>query len=139
MAHCIEDKTNPSQTDGACALSPSKNTLNQDNENQVSSDSGPSTSSVQQSLSNLRISEQEEKTCGICFDVVQKKTNPHEQNFGILPNCNHCFCFSCITRWRQSKEFEFEVSKSCPECRVASGKKINRNCLLSLSCQIYYI
>ncbi|XP_066260526.1 probable E3 ubiquitin-protein ligase makorin-1 [Euwallacea similis] len=58
--------------------------------------------------------------CGICFDTIMEKTDFREQTFGILPNCNHCFCFACIRKWRQSKEFDFEVSKACPECRQPS-------------------
>ncbi|KAJ8914579.1 hypothetical protein NQ315_017284 [Exocentrus adspersus] len=26
----------------------------------------------------------------------------------------------CIRKWRQSKEFELDVAKACPECRIAS-------------------
>lgn len=61
------------------------------------------------------------KTCGICLDTVMEKTDIRKHVFGILPNCSHCFCFACIRRWRQSKEFDFDVSKACPECRVASN------------------
>jgi len=72
------------------------------------------------STSSAQTSEALSKTCGICFDTILEKPERHEQTFGILPNCNHCFCFACIRKWRKSKEFEFEVSKACPECRVAS-------------------
>lgn len=63
--------------------------------------------------------QEDDKTCGICFDVILNKTK-REKVFGILPNCNHCFCFTCIRKWRSSKEFDLDVSKACPECRVAS-------------------
>lgn len=49
-----------------------------------------------------------------------EKTEIREQTFGILPNCMHCFCFACIRKWRQTKEFDFDVSKACPECRRPS-------------------
>lgn len=58
-----------------------------------------------------------EKTCGICFDEVLKKTDPF---FGMLANCNHCFCITCIRKWRQRKDFELEIRNACPECRVVS-------------------
>ena len=38
--------------------------------------------------------------------------------FGILPNCNHCFCLSCIRKWRQAKQFEHKIIRACPECRL---------------------
>ncbi|XP_017782292.1 PREDICTED: probable E3 ubiquitin-protein ligase makorin-1 isoform X2 [Nicrophorus vespilloides] len=60
-----------------------------------------------------------EKVCGICFEVIMQKTSD-EQRFGILPSCNHCFCLGCIRRWRQSKQFEHKIIRSCPECRIPS-------------------
>ena len=65
---------------------------------------------------SLAIARSKEKTCGICFEVIMEKV-PQEQRFGILPNCNHCFCLFCIRKWRQAKQFE---SKACPECRIQS-------------------
>ncbi|KAL3276781.1 hypothetical protein HHI36_012148 [Cryptolaemus montrouzieri] len=60
------------------------------------------------------------KNCGICFEeVISKKKGLNK--FGILPNCKHCFCFSCIKIWRNSVHFEHEVTKSCPECRINSN------------------
>lgn len=49
---------------------------------------------------------------------MEKSTR--EQRFGILPNCNHCFCLGCIRKWRQAKQFENKIIRSCPECRVPS-------------------
>lgn len=60
------------------------------------------------------------KTCGICLELVLHKKDKKSQMFGILPNCNHCFCFACIRRWRRSKDFDCTVSKGCPECRTWS-------------------
>lgn len=60
-----------------------------------------------------------EKSCGICFDVVWEKDG-REQRFGILPNCNHCFCLECIRTWRQAKQFDNKIIRSCPECRTCS-------------------
>ncbi|KAG2468502.1 MICA2 monooxygenase, partial [Polypterus senegalus] len=59
-------------------------------------------------------------TCGICMDKVYEKPAPDDRCFGILPNCNHAFCLSCIVTWRKTKDFQAEVIKSCPQCRVKS-------------------
>lgn len=76
--------------------------------------SGPSTSTTTDTNAS-------DRACGICFDTILEKKTWREQTYGILPNCNHCFCFTCIRKWRQSKEFDFDVSKACPECRKPSG------------------
>jgi E3 ubiquitin-protein ligase makorin len=65
------------------------------------------------------IQRSKEKTCGICFDIVWDKVGK-EQRFGILPNCNHCFCLECIRTWRQAKQFDNKIIRACPECRVCS-------------------
>lgn len=49
-----------------------------------------------------------EQTCGICYEVVMEKPE-RENRFGILPNCNHCFCLSCIRKWRQARQFENKI------------------------------
>ncbi|XP_071624323.1 uncharacterized protein [Heliangelus exortis] len=59
--------------------------------------------------------------CGICMERVYEKQLPEERLFGILPNCSHAYCVGCIRKWRQSREFENEVIKACPECRVTSS------------------
>ncbi|VEN54431.1 unnamed protein product [Callosobruchus maculatus] len=101
---------------GACALPPKAPAPGKENMHIF----GPSTSSVEEALSLIRISESKDKTCGICFEIILSKGTRADQMFGILPNCNHCFCFSCIKTWRQSREVDFDVSKACPECRIAS-------------------
>ena len=60
-----------------------------------------------------------QKTCGICFEVVLEKVSGNRR-FGILPNCNHCFCLTCICKWREAKQFENKIIRACPECRVVS-------------------
>ncbi|CAJ0918534.1 unnamed protein product, partial [Mesorhabditis belari] len=35
--------------------------------------------------------------------------------------CTHCFCLKCIRNWRKKQEFETDVTRSCPECRVHSN------------------
>jgi len=57
-------------------------------------------------------------SCGICLEVVKDKPNYEDQTFGILGECMHCFCFSCIQQWRKNKEVSATASKSCPECRT---------------------
>jgi len=54
--------------------------------------------------------------CGICMEVVLQKEGENAR-FGILPSCSHCFCLSCITKWRKAK-YEEKLTKACPECRV---------------------
>lgn len=60
------------------------------------------------------------KICGVCLEVVNEKTK-NEKRFGLLPNCNHCFCLTCIRRWRQSTQFDKKATRSCPECRTPSN------------------
>ncbi|CAB1336778.1 unnamed protein product [Coregonus sp. 'balchen'] len=60
-------------------------------------------------------------TCGICMETVYEKTRAEERRFGILPNCSHPFCLSCIVTWRKTKNFQEEVIKGCPQCRVKSA------------------
>ncbi|NWX20360.1 MKRN2 ligase, partial [Aegotheles bennettii] len=55
------------------------------------------------------------------MDRVYEKQLPEERLFGILPNCSHPYCLGCIRQWRRSREFENEVVKGCPECRVTSS------------------
>jgi len=61
-----------------------------------------------------------DKTCGICMEVVMEKKPPSEARFGIMPNCNHCYCLPCLRKWRQAKQFEHKIVRACPECRVTS-------------------
>lgn len=68
---------------------------------------------------SFAIARSKEKTCGVCFEVIMEKANG-EQRFGILPNCNHCFCLTCIRKWRQARQFDNKIIRACPECRVTS-------------------
>ncbi|KAG8226696.1 hypothetical protein J437_LFUL005512 [Ladona fulva] len=68
---------------------------------------------------SFAIQRSKDKACGICFEVIMEKANG-EQKFGILPNCNHSFCLSCIRKWRQAKHFDNKIIRACPECRVSS-------------------
>ncbi|XP_009876169.1 PREDICTED: probable E3 ubiquitin-protein ligase makorin-2, partial [Apaloderma vittatum] len=62
----------------------------------------------------------QDKVCSICMEVVYEKASASERRFGILSNCNHTYCLSCIRQWRCAKQFENPIIKSCPECRVIS-------------------
>ncbi|XP_010891650.1 makorin, ring finger protein, 4 isoform X1 [Esox lucius] len=66
-------------------------------------------------------SRSQDVTCGICMETVYEKADAEERRFGILPNCCHAFCLSCIVTWRKTKNFQEEVVKSCPQCRVKSA------------------
>lgn len=68
---------------------------------------------------SFAIARSKDKTCGICFDTIMEKSG-REKRFGILPNCSHIFCLECIRKWRQAKQFEHKITRSCPECRVSS-------------------
>ncbi|MFH4974001.1 hypothetical protein AB6A40_000710 [Gnathostoma spinigerum] len=60
-----------------------------------------------------------DKTCGICMENIRQR----QLRFGILEGCKHCFCIKCIREWRsnQDHDFDMNVVRSCPECRVHSN------------------
>lgn len=58
--------------------------------------------------------------CSICLDVVKEKSDMTERMFGLLENCDHAFCLSCIRNWRSSSHQDKIVVRSCPICRVSS-------------------
>ena len=62
----------------------------------------------------------QDKVCSICMEVILEKASASERRFGILSNCNHTYCLSCIRQWRCAKQFENPIIKSCPECHVIS-------------------
>ncbi|XP_011158809.1 probable E3 ubiquitin-protein ligase makorin-1 isoform X3 [Solenopsis invicta] len=68
---------------------------------------------------SFAIQRSKEKSCGVCFETIMEKSS-REQRFGILPNCNHCFCLTCIRKWRQAKQFDNKIIRACPECRIPS-------------------
>lgn len=53
--------------------------------------------------------EQGKKECGICLEKIEQ--------FGILANCNHSFCLTCIKEWRAGNS---ERKRACPMCREES-------------------
>ena len=54
------------------------------------------------------VAKSKDRTCGICMEVVMDKPKG-ENRFGIMPNCNHCFCLPCLRKWRQAKQFENKI------------------------------
>ncbi|KAM3934483.1 putative E3 ubiquitin-protein ligase makorin-1 [Leptodactylus fuscus] len=71
--------------------------------------------------SSLQYERSRDVVCGICMDKVYDKQMEEERIFGILPNCSHAYCVGCIKRWRKTRDFQNEVIKSCPQCRVKSS------------------
>ncbi|XP_072278848.1 E3 ubiquitin-protein ligase makorin-2-like isoform X1 [Pyxicephalus adspersus] len=71
--------------------------------------------------SELQYEHSRDVVCGICMDKVYDKQVAEERVFGILPNCSHAYCVGCIKRWRKTREFQNEVIKGCPQCRVKSS------------------
>lgn len=62
----------------------------------------------------------EGKTCGICHEVVWEKQSVAGRRFGILSDCSHIFCLACIRQWRSVEQYDNDVIRSCPECRIKS-------------------
>ncbi|NXR85551.1 MKRN2 ligase, partial [Hypocryptadius cinnamomeus] len=53
----------------------------------------------------------QDKVCSICMEVVYEKPSASERRFGILSNCTHTYCLSCIRQWRCAKQFENPIIK----------------------------
>lgn len=68
---------------------------------------------------SFAVAKSKDKTCGICMEVIMDKPKG-EARFGIMPNCNHCYCLTCLRKWRQAKQFEHKIIRACPECRQTS-------------------
>nr|DBA30405.1 TPA: hypothetical protein GDO54_006392 [Pyxicephalus adspersus] len=70
---------------------------------------------------SFAIQRSKDVVCGICMEVVYEKANLSERRFGILSNCKHSYCLTCIQRWRDAKHRENNFIKSCPECDIKSN------------------
>ncbi|KAI8771855.1 E3 ubiquitin-protein ligase makorin-1 [Biomphalaria glabrata] len=66
------------------------------------------------------VKQSKDKECGICLENVMEKEGKDSKRFGILENCNHCFCLSCIRQWRSNKNSLIETHRACPSCRTHS-------------------
>uniref|UniRef100_A0A7N0R9I7 RING-type E3 ubiquitin transferase n=1 Tax=Kalanchoe fedtschenkoi TaxID=63787 RepID=A0A7N0R9I7_KALFE len=62
--------------------------------------------------------------CSVCLDRVLLKPTPAERKFGLLSECDHPFCISCIRNWRSnSPSSGMDVNsalRACPICRKLS-------------------
>ncbi|KAK9107039.1 hypothetical protein Syun_023050 [Stephania yunnanensis] len=66
----------------------------------------------------------QEIECSVCLDRVLSKPIPSERKFGLLSECDHPFCISCIRNWRcNSPSSGMDVNaalRACPICRKLS-------------------
>uniref|UniRef100_A0A0A8XWY0 RING-type E3 ubiquitin transferase n=1 Tax=Arundo donax TaxID=35708 RepID=A0A0A8XWY0_ARUDO len=66
----------------------------------------------------------EEMECGVCLDRVLSKPTAAERRFGLLSDCDHSFCISCIRNWRSTSPTSgMDVNstlRACPICRKLS-------------------
>lgn len=73
-------------------------------------------------LEALRRSQEIE--CSVCLERVLSKPAPAERKFGLLSECDHPFCVSCIRNWRSSSPSSgMDVNsalRACPICRKLS-------------------
>lgn len=73
-------------------------------------------------LEALKLSQEIE--CSVCLERVLSKPTVAERKFGILSECDHPFCISCIRNWRSSSPTSgMDVNsalRACPICRKLS-------------------
>ncbi|XP_010257279.1 PREDICTED: E3 ubiquitin-protein ligase makorin isoform X2 [Nelumbo nucifera] len=66
----------------------------------------------------------QEIECSVCLDRVLSKPTAAERKFGLLSECDHPFCISCIRSWRSSSPASgMDVNtalRACPICRKLS-------------------
>ncbi|KQK18474.1 E3 ubiquitin-protein ligase makorin isoform X1 [Brachypodium distachyon] len=66
----------------------------------------------------------QEIECSVCLDRVLSKPTAAERKFGLLSECDHPFCISCIRNWRgNSPTSGMDVNsalRACPICRKLS-------------------
>lgn len=66
-----------------------------------------------------RVKRSEHVECGICYE----RPAASGRKFGLLQNCDHAFCLSCIREWRGAESvgtFGREAVRVCPVCRTES-------------------
>eukprot|EP00123_Amoebidium_parasiticum_P009593 comp19577_c0_seq1/m.23016 comp19577_c0_seq1/g.23016 ORF comp19577_c0_seq1/g.23016 comp19577_c0_seq1/m.23016 type:complete len:295 (-) comp19577_c0_seq1:167-1051(-) len=59
----------------------------------------------------------EELECAVCSEEIVSAG----RRFGLLPNCDHCFCLDCIRGWREKGGACYDNKKACPVCRTKSN------------------
>ncbi|CAL9157603.1 E3 ubiquitin-protein ligase makorin-like isoform X1 [Musa acuminata AAA Group] len=66
----------------------------------------------------------QEIECSICLERVLSKPTDAERKFGILSECDHPFCISCIRNWRRNSPasgIDLDTAlRACPVCRKHS-------------------
>lgn len=65
----------------------------------------------------------QEIECSVCLERVLSKPTEAERKFGLLSECDHPFCVSCIRNWRSSSPTGMDVNsalRTCPICRKLS-------------------
>ncbi|KAJ7982201.1 Zinc finger CCCH domain-containing protein 69 [Quillaja saponaria] len=66
----------------------------------------------------------QEIECSVCMEHVLSKSTAAERRFGVLSECDHPFCISCIRNWRNSSPSPgMDVNstlRACPVCRKLS-------------------
>ncbi|GAB2216652.1 hypothetical protein Droror1_Dr00024429 [Drosera rotundifolia] len=76
----------------------------------------------QKNLEALKHSQEIE--CSVCLERVLSKPTLAERKFGILSECDHPFCITCIRNWRSnSPSSGMDVNsalRACPICRKLS-------------------
>ncbi|KAI4333150.1 hypothetical protein L6164_017991 [Bauhinia variegata] len=77
---------------------------------------------MQKHLDALKRSQEIE--CSVCLERVLSKPKAAERKFGLLSECDHPFCISCIRNWRSSNPTTgMDVNntlRACPICRKLS-------------------
>lgn len=66
--------------------------------------------------------------CAVCLEVVMNAPRIADRRFGLLNNCDHAFCLSCIRNWREggvqrgaeASASSNELARQCPICRTTS-------------------
>ncbi|CAL9748095.1 unnamed protein product [Musa acuminata subsp. burmannicoides] len=66
----------------------------------------------------------QEIECSVCLERVLSKPTAAERKFGVLSECDHPFCISCIRNWRSNSPASgMDVNsalRACPICRQLS-------------------
>nr|KYP54364.1 E3 ubiquitin-protein ligase makorin [Cajanus cajan] len=73
------------------------------------------------------LKDSQEVECNVCLERVLSKPKPSDCKFGLLPECDHAFCLSCIRNWRNSATNSgmdinntANTVRTCPVCRKLS-------------------
>ncbi|KAF6168318.1 hypothetical protein GIB67_018158 [Kingdonia uniflora] len=73
-------------------------------------------------LETFKLSQEIE--CSVCLERVLSKPMAAERKFGLLSECDHPFCISCIRSWRSNSPTSgMDVNtalRACPICRKLS-------------------